>query len=180
MGTQLPSPKEAQPPIFGLYLLRPNGCMDQDATLYGGRPPPRRLCVRWDPTSPSKRVRSPPPKFSAHVYCVQTAGWTNMALGMHAGRPQPRRLCVRWGPSLPSPKGAKQFSAHVYCGQTAGWINMVLGMEVGLGPDHVVLDRDPAPLPSCPPQRGGRAPSFRPIFIVAKLLDASRCRLVWR
>ena len=29
-----PSPKEAQPPIFGPYLLWPNGCMDQDVTWY--------------------------------------------------------------------------------------------------------------------------------------------------
>ena len=41
-----------------------------------------------------------------------------------------------------------QFSAHVYCGQTAGWIKMALGMEVGLGPVHIVLDGDTAPLPS--------------------------------
>ena len=27
-----PSPKGAQPPIFDPYLLRPNGCMDQDVT----------------------------------------------------------------------------------------------------------------------------------------------------
>jgi len=27
-------------PIFGPYLLQPNGCMDQDATWYGGRPQP--------------------------------------------------------------------------------------------------------------------------------------------
>jgi len=36
-----PSPlpkKGAEPPIFGPYLLWPNGCMDQDATWYGGRP----------------------------------------------------------------------------------------------------------------------------------------------
>ena len=33
-------------PIFGPYLLRPNGCVDQDATWYGGRPRPRGLCVR--------------------------------------------------------------------------------------------------------------------------------------
>jgi len=55
-----PPPKGHSPhPIFGRYLLRPNGCMDQDATWYGGRPQPRRLCVRWGPS---------PPKFSAHVY----------------------------------------------------------------------------------------------------------------
>jgi len=33
----------------------------------------------------------------------------------------------------------------VYCGQTFGWIKMKLGMQVGLGPGHIVLDRDPAP-----------------------------------
>ena len=38
----------------------------------------------------------------------------------------------------------------VYCGQTVGWIKMKLGMQVGLGPGHIVLGGDPAPLP----QRG--------------------------
>jgi len=56
-----PHPKGHSPhPIFGPYLLQPNGCMDQDATWYGGRPHPRILCIRWG--------ASPPPKFSAHVY----------------------------------------------------------------------------------------------------------------
>jgi len=64
-----------------------------------------------------------------------------------------------------------QFSAHVYYGQTAGWIKMILGMDVGLGPGHIVLDGEPALLP----QKGGRAPIFLPIIIVAKRLDASRC-----
>jgi len=63
-GPSSPSPKGAQPPIFGPYLLWPNGCMTQDATGYGGRPRPRRLCVRWGPRSPSsKRERSPLPNF---------------------------------------------------------------------------------------------------------------------
>ena len=30
-----PPPKGHSPPIFGPYLLRPNGCMDQDVTWYG-------------------------------------------------------------------------------------------------------------------------------------------------
>jgi len=37
----------------------------------------------------------------------------------------------------------------VYCGQTVGWIKTKLGTEVGVGPDHTVLDGDPAR-----PQRG--------------------------
>jgi len=85
------------------------------------------------------------------------------------------------GTLLPSPRMGRspQFSAHVYCGQTAGWIKMVLGMEVdliGLSRGEFVLDVDPA-LP-----KTGRSllPNFRPISIVAKRLDASRCHLVWR
>jgi len=41
-------------PIFGLFLLCPNGWMHQDATRYGSRPQPRRVCVRWDPALPQK------------------------------------------------------------------------------------------------------------------------------
>ena len=71
-----------------------------------------------------------------------------------------------------------QFLAHVYYGQTAGWIKMTLGMEVGLGPVHIVLDGNTAPLH----KTGGRAPPQKIllIFIVAKRLDASRCHLVRR
>jgi len=37
------------------------------------------------------------------------------------------------------------FLAHVYCRQTAGWIKIPFGMELRLGPDHIVLDGNPAP-----------------------------------
>jgi len=57
--------------------------------------------------------------------------------------------------------------------QTAGWIKMTLGMDVDLGPGHIVLDGDPAPLS----KKGAQLPNFRPIFIVAKRLDVSRCHL---
>jgi len=43
----------------------------------------------------------------------------------------------------------------VHYGQAVGRIKMKLGMQVGLGPGHIVLDGDPAPLP----QRG-TAPQF--------------------
>jgi len=55
-GDPAPPPlKGHSPPIFGPYLLRPNGCMDQDVTWYGGRPRPRRLCVRWGQTHRTDR-----------------------------------------------------------------------------------------------------------------------------
>ena len=80
------SPKGgAEPPIFGTYPLWSNGWMDQDATWYGSRPRPRRLCVRWGPYSPAEKGAQPSPPRSAHVYCGQMAGWIKMALGMEIG-----------------------------------------------------------------------------------------------
>jgi len=38
------------------------------------------------------------------------------------------------------------------------WIKMKLGTEAGLGPGHIVLDGDPAPLPK--KGRGTAAPKF--------------------
>ena len=57
------------------------------------------------------------------------------------------------GTQLPLPQKVEPLTNFwpVYCGQTAGWIKMALGMEVGLGPGHIVLGGDPAPLP----QKGG-------------------------
>ena len=43
---------------------------------------------------------------------------------------------------------------------------MSLDMEVGLGPGHIVLDGDPDS-----PTRGAVVPNFRPMSVVAKLLD---------
>jgi len=47
-GDPAPLPKKGAepPPIFGPFLLWPNGWMHQVATWYGGRPQPMRLCVR--------------------------------------------------------------------------------------------------------------------------------------
>jgi len=81
MGTNSSSPEGHSPPIFGPYLLRPNGCMDQDATWYGARSRPRRLCLMGTPLLPPRKEGGAP-KFSAHVYCGQTAGWIKMVLGM--------------------------------------------------------------------------------------------------
>ena len=80
-----PPPKGHSPPIFGPYLLRPNGCIDQDVTWYDARPQPRRLCVRWGPRSRSPKGGVAPPKFLAHVYCDQTAGWMKLVRGMVVG-----------------------------------------------------------------------------------------------
>jgi len=53
---------------------------------------------------------------------------------------------------------------------------MPLLREVGLGPNDIMLDGYPA----LPPQRGGTAPNFWSMSIVAKWLDGSRCYMVRR
>ena len=75
--------KGAEPPKnFRPCLLWPNGWMDQDATWHEGRPQPRRLCVRWGRSPFSQKGAGPPPQFSAHFCCGQTAGCIKMPLGM--------------------------------------------------------------------------------------------------
>ena len=44
-------------------LVWPNGWLDQDATWCGGRPRPRRHCVRWGPNSPPRKGARQPPTF---------------------------------------------------------------------------------------------------------------------
>ena len=115
--------------------------------------------------------------------CGQMAGRLKMPLGIEVGL-GPGDFVLDGDPASPPQKGggaprggeAPQFSAHVYCGKNAGWIKMTLDTEVGLGLGHIVLDEDPAPLPI----KGAELPNFRPISIVTKRLDASRCHLVWR
>ena len=122
-GDPAPLPKGAQPPIFGTYLLRQNSCMDQDASWYGGRPRPRRLCVRWGPHTPSSKRRRSPQIFGPCL--LWPNGWMDEAGTWHGGRPQRRRLCVTWGPSPLPQKGTEppsQFSAHFYWGPN-GWIH---------------------------------------------------------
>jgi len=52
-GDPAPPENRAQPPpIFGPCLLWLNRWMDQGATFYGGKPRPRRRCIRWGRSSP--------------------------------------------------------------------------------------------------------------------------------
>jgi len=54
---------------------------------------------------------------------------------------------------------------------------MPLRTEVGLGPDDIVLDGDPAPLP----QKGAEPPpQFSAHIYLAQRLDGSRWHLAWR
>jgi len=65
-------------------VLWPNGWTDQDETWHAGRPRPWPHCVRWDAAPPPPKEGGAP-KFSANVYCGQTAVWIKMVLGMEVG-----------------------------------------------------------------------------------------------
>jgi len=53
-----------------------------------------------------------------------------------------------------------------------GWIKVPLGMEVGLGPGHIMLDREG---PSSPTERGTVASlAFWPMSVVAKQLPCQQ------
>ena len=105
-----------------LFLLRSNGCMDQDVTWYGAKPRPRRLCVRWEP-SPLLQKGAEPPSPIVGPFLLWPNGWMHQDATWYGGRPHHSGLCVRWRPS---------------------------------------------------------PPNFRPMFIVAKRLDGSRCHLARR
>jgi len=97
-----------------------------------------------------------------------------MTLGLQVGL-GPGHILLHGDPGPPPPKGhSPQFSVHICGGQMARWIKMPLGKKIGLDPIDIVLDGDPA----SPTQKGGTAPGFRPMFVVAKGLDGSRCHLV--
>jgi len=83
---------------------------------------------------------------------------------------------VRWERSSPFCKGAQHPPNFwpICCGQMAGWIKLPFGTEVSLCPRDIVLHGD-----SAPPKRG-HTPNFRPMSVVAKWLDGSRCHLVRR
>jgi len=154
-----------QPALLGPCGLWPNCCMDEDATWYGGRPRQRpRHCVRWGPSSPSKRSTAP--------IFVQCLLWPRLDVStcyfIRGYRPQPRWHCIIDGTQLlqhtpPQKRGTPQLSAYVCCGQTTGWIKMPLGTEIGLVPCHIFLDGDPALLA----RKGAQQPdTFRPVSML--------------
>jgi len=84
LGPSSPSPKGTQPPIFGPYLLRSNGC-----SLHGSRChligmelglSPGDFVSDGDQVPFPQKGAEPPPQFSTHFYCGQMAGWMKTPL----------------------------------------------------------------------------------------------------
>jgi len=70
-------------PVYNVGVLWPNSWMDQGATWHGGRPRPRRHCVRWGPSFPTERGTADPHLF--HVYFGPCLLWLH-------GRPSQQLL----------------------------------------------------------------------------------------
>jgi len=62
----------------------------------------------------------------------------------------------------------------VYCGHTIGWIRMPLGSGVSIGPVHIAVKVGT----QLPLKGAQQPPTFRPMSIVTKWLDVSKCHLV--
>jgi len=95
-----PSPKEHSPlpaNFRPISVAAISGCIYQDATWYGGRPQPRRLC--WLGTQPPPQKGRSPPIFGLCV--LRPNGCMDQHGTWHGGGPWSRPHCARWGPSSP-------------------------------------------------------------------------------
>jgi len=100
-----------------------------------------------------------------------------MALGMEMGL-GPGHIVLDGDSASLTKKGQRPtpVSGPFYCVQSARCMKMPLGVEVGLSPVDFVSDGYPALIPI----KGTEPHNFRPMSIVAKRLDGSRCHLVRR
>jgi len=106
------------------------------------------------------------------VYCDQTVRWIKIKLGMQVGL-SPGHIALDGDPA-PFPRWAHPPIFGPYLLWPNGWMDQ--DATCGLGPSDIVLDGDPALLP----KKVVEPPNFRPMCIVTKRLDGSRCHLVWR
>jgi len=170
MGTQPSSPERGRSPspIFGPCLLRPNSCMNQDATWYRVGLGPDDIVLDGEPAPLSKKGAEPPLIFGPCLLWPNC--WMDQGGTWHGGGPWSRPHCARWGHSSPPPKRgrAPQFwPMSIVANRLDG---LVRYLEVDLGPGHFVLDGFPAI-----GERGTAAPSFRPMPIVATVAHLSYC-----
>ena len=152
--------------VCNVRALWPNGWTDQDETWQAGRPRPRPHCVRWGPSSPSPKGTQPP-QFSAHICCVQMAAWIKMSLGMEIGL-GPGDFVLDGDLAAPPLQKRGRSPPQFWPMSVAnGWIDQDgtwHGDEPRSRPHCARYG------PSCPPEKGGRAPNFRSTSIVAKWL----------
>ena len=181
MGTQLPLHKKGAAPNFRTMSIVAK-------QLYGSR---WHLRCRWASAqdilcwigtqlpSPKRRHSHPFPPISSPCL-LWPNGWMDQDATCYGVGLSPSDIALDGDPA-PLPKNGvdpnrPQILAHVCCAERLHGSR--LHMEEGLGPGHVVPDRDLSPFPV----KGAEPPTnFRPMSTVAKRLHGSRCHLVsWR
>ena len=96
-GPSSPSPKVAQPPIFGQCPLWPNGWMAKmPLGMEVGLGPGDSV---FDGCPPEKRAHSPHPIFGPCILWIN--GCMDKDATWYGSRPRPRPHCIRRGPSWP-------------------------------------------------------------------------------
>ena len=141
MGTELPLPKGAQPPIFGQCLLWPTaGWTKMPLGMEVGLGP-GEFVFDGDPATPEKRAHHFHPIFGPCL--LWPNGWIDQDATWYGGKPRPRRRCVRWGSQLP-PKRAHRTQPSVF-GSCLLWPNGWIDENTnwyGSRPDpgHIVLE----------------------------------------
>ena len=100
----------------------------------------------------------------------QLVGWIMVQLGMEVALGLWQH-CVRWGPS---------------CLTAPNFWRCLLWPNGWMDQDAIWQEGRPRPRWHCVrgrpsfPQRGAQSPNFRPMSVVAKWLDQSRCHLIWK
>jgi len=89
---------ERPSPIFGPCLLWLNGRMDQNVTWFGGKPRPRRRCVRWGP-SPRPQKRGGTLSLIVGPFLLWPNGCMHQDATLYEGRPQPRDFVLDGNPA---------------------------------------------------------------------------------
>ena len=135
---------------------------------------PGDIMLDGDPTPPPLKGHSS--QFSANVHCGQTAGWTKLPLSMKVGL-GPCDFVFDGNPAPPE----KMALPHPIFGLCLlwpnGWVDQDATWYGGRPQPRPHCARwDPAPLH----KKGVQLPNYRPVTIVAKRLDGSRCHLAQR
>jgi len=161
------------PQIFGPCLLRPNGWMDKAGTWHGGRPQPRRLCVRWGPSSlpPKGGAASRPPvnNFRPISIVAKRLHAIKMPLGIELGL-SPGDFVLDGDPAPPSPKGHRPPIFGPCLLRPYGCMDQdVTWYGARHRPRRLCVRWGPRC--SLPKRGRGEPPNIRPMFIVTKRLD---------
>ena len=122
--------------------------------------------------------------FVTLVYCGQTVAWIKMSLDAEVGLGSGHVYSVSWRPSFPYGKGHSSPLPLLRFTEESRGPCLLWPCNGWMDQDTTWYGGRPRPRRYCvrlvsSPQRG-TAPSFRPMFVLAKWLDGSRCHLVRR